>query len=230
MRSEVTYLIRLRVHTSAPTDLYRKTQETSMLEPILFKPKRATRTVLMLALFLLMLAFALYNALAQGDLLSYAFAAMCVAIAVALPFRTARRVEFGEKIVVRRFLLPPYEFDYTDITDMSATKVQTKRGRGDLDLAAIQNVYAFEEALARALKERGLPPLQLENKLALQEVHNLTAVSIVQIVAVPTVLILVIIDPAWLYTIGDVPLILYIILSLAVYFISRRVLALRREK
>ena len=179
-------------------------------------------------LFPLMTAFFVHSAISWGkdDPIFYFTAVMCIVVTIALPFRTIRRIEFGDTIVVRRYLAPSYEFDYADILDIGVTTVRTKPGKGNIFLPKIENFNELKEMITEALAQRDATQDQLEGKLARREVNELWAAGIAQIVALPITAVLVFINNPWLdVSSGSSLLIAYVAVFMVAYFAVKQVLS-----
>ena len=145
---------------------------------------------------------------------------------IALPFRIVRRVELSDKVTVKRFLTPSYEFDYADIIDVGVTTVKTKQGRGNIYLVKVQNFDELKEMLADAMAKRDVAQDQIEGKLAKQEANDWMAAGIAQVVALPVMVTLAFVDVPWLdITNRGTLLATWVAVFVAAYLVIRQVLS-----
>ena len=166
----------------------------------------------------IMAAGFIYVAITEPSLMFTIGSIVVVIGTLAFPFKFIRRVRFGRKLVIDRFILPPREIDYSDITDIGITGVKTRHG--NISLYEMTNANEFKDLLVTALAHAEISDGQLEGKLAQQEVNAAKDSVYAGFLSFALFILLVWLKPPWLrYFNGDNLFLLPLALFTACYFV-----------
>jgi hypothetical protein len=75
-------------------------------------------------------------------------------MAVSLPFRVFREVSFGERIIVKRYLLPDLVIEYKDITLFDKMSLSTPKTGISLYMLSYDSLEEFERIVHNLISAR----------------------------------------------------------------------------
>ena len=75
-------------------------------------------------------------------------------MAISLPFRVFREVSFGDKITVKRYLLPDLVIEYKDITSFDKMSLSTAKAGISLYMLSHDSLEEFERVIRNLMSAR----------------------------------------------------------------------------
>jgi hypothetical protein len=134
-------------------------------------------------------------------------------LVVVVPFKTARRIRFGTKLIVERYFFPSREFEFTEIVDIGAMSVKTTRG--SISLTHMRNVDELYGILNEYVDNGVISEHQLEGDLLKRESLSWQATAYTSVIAMIITIALVYLCPACKAVRGEI---LFVVVSLILYF------------
>lgn len=190
---------------------------------ITFRPRYGWRYRFALGFLPIMLALCLFVLFTKGakDPKIYLVLACVFAGGIVLAATTIRRIRFGSRIIVERYLFPPRVIDYSDIVDIGIIHIKLKKGQ--LSFPQIQNVDELHEIFDDVMRRGAMSPGQIEGTLAGKEAIGAVASFVAMVIAIVVTLILYFVRPRWLHLdFRLVTLIVFALLMPPTYWLLKR--------
>jgi hypothetical protein len=97
----------------------------------------------------------LYQAILTRSYNPQGFLAVVFGImAISLPFRVFREISFGDRITVKRYLLPDLIIEYKDITSFDKMSLSTPKTGISLYMLSNNSLEAFEKIIQNLMSAR----------------------------------------------------------------------------
>ncbi len=138
------------------------------MEPKVFKPKYPSTDILSIISLILLEAFLLHEFLSSPDIITGIWCAGVLVVLIAFPLLKIRRIVLGnDSLTIERYLLPPKEIGYHQITDVGNTIIATQQGQ--IPLNRMTNAKEFVEILHTFIEEGKISKHQIKGSLVKQE-------------------------------------------------------------
>jgi len=156
-----------------------------------------------------------------GLYLCAAFFGLCTVVLFVKP---VRRIRFGARISVHRYVLRPREFEYADILDIGVMSIKTKRG--SISLYQMKNADELYSLFEEAMRRGALSEEQVAGTLATHEVLSWAAASYAAVPSIVVAVVLVWASPIPLNMDGRLSFLLYWIpIYCFAYLIAKRIIS-----
>lgn len=171
----------------------------------------------------LLFAVCVFLALKKGVgdpklVMAIAFFGLCT---IAVPFMVIRRIRFGDRIIVDRYLFPSRRFSYGDVVDLGVMSIRMRKGW--ISLYQMKNSAELLDIFESLKRSGRLVDTQIEGTLAAKELLAWSAGAFAFVPAVVGSVVLAFLGPHWLRIDGRlVFLAVYLLCYAVTYAVMRR--------